>query len=188
MAFRFVAQRLAEVVLVEADRFADERGAFSETYRPRVFEEQGLPAFVQDNQSCSKRSVVRGLHFQNNPCALAKLVRCVRGRIFDVAVDIRRGSTTYAQWVAVELSDESAKMLFIPAGFAHGFCALTDATEVLYRQSGYYAPSLERAIRWNDPAIGIPWPINQPILSTKDASAPLLRESDNNLVYRGGHA
>jgi dTDP-4-dehydrorhamnose 3,5-epimerase len=188
MAFRFLRQEIPDVILVESEGFRDDRGAFYETYRTETFAEQGMPAFVQDNFSRSKKGVVRGLHFQNSPHAVAKLVRCVRGKIFDVAVDIRRGSPTFARWLGVELSDQGMQMLFIPPGFAHGFCALTELAEVSYRQSDYYTPALDRAVRWNDPAIGIAWPVAQPILSTKDAAAPLLKDSDNNAVYRGGQS
>jgi len=186
MGFRFIAQRIPELLLVETDRFADDRGAFAETYREQVFCDRGLPRFMQDNQSQSRLGVIRGLHFQNEPHAVAKLVRCVRGRIFDVAVDIRRLSPTYGEWVSAELSEENGRMFFVPAGFAHGFCAVSETADVLYRQSGYYAPDCDRAIRFDDPTIGVAWPAGRKVLSAKDAAAPLLTECDNNLVYRGG--
>ncbi len=181
--FRFALQRIPEVVLVEHQRFGDERGFFAETFRAQEFAKAGLPPFVQENHSRSARGVLRGLHYQKAPHPLAKLVRCVRGRVFDVAVDIRKGSPTYAQWVGVELAEERPLMLYIPVGFAHGFCALTEGAEIVYKQTDYYAPDADRSIRWNDPAIGVEWPVDEPLLSGKDAQAPLLADADNGFVY-----
>ena len=181
---RFVPQRIPDVVLIEHQRFADARGFFAETFRADQLARAGLPPFVQENHSRSAKGVLRGLHYQNPPHALGKLVRCARGRVFDVAVDIRKGSPTYGRWVAVELDEEVPAMLWVPAGFAHGFCALTDGAEILYKQTDYYAPEVDRGIRWNDPAIGVAWPLAQPVLSAKDAVAPLLAEADNRFEYR----
>ncbi len=176
MEFTFVAQRLPEVLVIEHQRIGDERGFFAETFRADLFAAHGLGAFVQDNHSRSRRGVLRGLHYQIAPKLLGKLVRCPRGSIFDVAVDVRRASATFGQWVGAELSEENRRMLWVPPGFAHGFCTLSDVAEVLYRQTDYYAPELERTIRWDDPTIAVRWPIAAPILSARDATAPLLAE------------
>lgn len=183
MAFRFFAQQIPEVLLIELDRFRDERGFFSETGRDEIFAAEGMPRFVQDNHSHSVHRVLRGLHFQDAPRPLAKLVRCVRGVIFDVAVDVRRGSPTYGQWVGEELSEERPAMFYIPPGFAHGFCVLSDEADVIYRQSDYYAPEVDRCVRWDDPDVGIAWPIATPIVSPKDAAAPRLSEVKNSLRF-----
>ena len=144
-------------------------------------------AFVQDNHSFSaQKGTLRGLHYQLNPMAQAKLLRASRGAIFDVAVDIRRGSPTYAQWVGVELSAENYRQLFIPRGFAHGFITLTDNVEVQYKADNLYAPDCDGNIRWDDTAIGVAWPLTPTVLSEKDANAPLLAErSELNFVYEG---
>ena len=160
-------------------RFSDERGFFSEVWREDSFAAAGVRVrFVQDNLSVSKvRGVVRGLHYQTPPSAQAKLVRVSRGAIFDVAVDIRKGSATYGRWAGVVLSAEKWNQLFIPEGFAHGFATLEDDTEVNYKVSAAYSPDHDRAIRFDDPDIGIDWPIDgDPMLSAKDAAAPLLRD------------
>ncbi len=162
---------IAGVVILEPEVFEDERGTFCETFSER---ELGLGRFVQDNQSTSRRGVVRGLHFQRPPHAQAKLVRCVTGRILDVAVDMRSGSSSFGKWVAVELSGENRRQLFVPRGFAHGFCALEDAV-VAYKCDEYYAPQAEGGVLWNDPQLAIDWGIDpaQAIVSEKDAALPL---------------
>jgi dTDP-4-dehydrorhamnose 3,5-epimerase len=199
--------------VLEPRRFADERGFFCETYRlkwhdsaeergtpsavahPAAGEERGDAAvaippedrFIQDNHSRSTRGVVRGMHFHVGP-GVAKLVRCARGRILDVVVDLRRGSPTYARWEGVELDDEAMRELYVPVGFAHGFCVLSDVADVLYKQTAYYDPSVERGIAWNDPSVGVVWPSEvEPIVSARDAAAPLLSEIADELpfVYRG---
>ena len=143
-------------------------------------------AFLQDNHSFSaQKGTLRGLHFQKNPFAQAKLVRCARGAIMDVAVDIRQGSPFFGKWTAVELSAENKRQLFIPRGFAHGFLTLTDDVEILYKADQYYSPEADRSIAWNDPAIGVEWGVASPILSLKDQNAPLLADSDANFVYGG---
>ncbi|MDF9824992.1 dTDP-4-dehydrorhamnose 3,5-epimerase [Breznakia sp. PF5-3] len=182
---------LPEVLIVEPDCFGDHRGWFMETYSATKFSDLGIKNdFVQDNHSMSqKRGTLRGLHFQNNPHAQAKLVRCTRGKVVDVAVDIRKGSPTYKQWVSVELSDENKKMLFIPKGFAHGFLCLSDDVEFQYKVDSEYSKECDRGIRYDDPSIGVDWGqlLNgiEPILSEKDISGPTLEESDCNFIYEG---
>jgi dTDP-4-dehydrorhamnose 3,5-epimerase len=166
-------------MLIEAPVARDQRGAFRETYRRSAYAAAGITdQFVQANCSFSIARVLRGLHYQKHPQAQAKLVTVLDGAIFDVAVDIRRGSTSYGQWVGVELGAASGQSLFIPVGFAHGFCVLSETAHVLYQVSSEYAPELERGIRWDDPAIGIRWPVTAPLLSTKDAALPLLQDAD----------
>ncbi len=178
------------VVLVSADRFGDDRGFFSETYNQRVWRENGISAdFVQDNHSVSKQTgTLRGLHFQTPPFAQAKLVRVTRGSVFDVAVDIRHGSPTYAQSVGVTLSATNWNQLYVPAGFAHGFVTLEDDTEFLYKVSSPYSKDNDRSIRFDDPIFGIEWPIkaSKLILSDKDRAAPLLQDTDTGFVYSKG--
>lgn len=168
---------IPEVLRVEPKVFADERGFFLETYHRDRFAEQGIHCdFPQDNHSRSSRGTLRGLHFQSDP-GQAKLVRAVRGTIWDVAVDIRPESATFGQWVAEELSEENKRMLFVPVGFAHGFLVLSDVADVLYKCSHVYVPETEAGIRWDDPDVGVHWPLmGEPILSERDREAPLLRE------------
>jgi dTDP-4-dehydrorhamnose 3,5-epimerase len=168
---------LPGVLLIEPKVFTDERGFFMETYNLDAFRAAGIPdEFVQDNHSRSARGVLRGLHYQE-PNAQGKLVRCTRGAIFDVAVDIRRGSPSFAKWFGLELSDANKLMLWIPPGFAHGFCALEDDSDLVYKCTTLYDPTSDRAILWNDPDVGIEWPITEPVLSKKDAGAPRLVEA-----------
>ena len=177
---------LQGVYILEPQVFGDARGWFMESWSQRKMEEAGIRAeFLQDNQSFSaQKGTLRGLHYQLNPMCQAKLLRCTRGKIFDVAVDIRKGSPSYAQWTGVELSAENKKQFFIPRGFAHGFITLTDDVEVQYKADNYYAPECDGNIRWDDPEIGIKWPIAPVILSEKDKNAPLLKERTNlNFVY-----
>lgn len=173
---------IPEVVSITPKRFGDHRGFFEEIYSLKSFTAVGIDTiFVQDNHSLSTAvNTVRGLHFQAPPRAQAKLVRCGRGRLFDVAVDIRKGSPTFGQWVGEELSFENGRMLLIPAGFAHGFMTLEPNTEIIYKCSDTYAPETEGAIRWDDPDIGINWPLDlaEPQLSDKDKTAPFLRDID----------
>ena len=166
------------VLLMSPSRFEDQRGFFAETYSYQRYREMGVDVeFVQDNHSLSRDvGTLRGLHFQAPPHAQGKLVRCGRGAFFDVAVDIRRGSQTYGQWVGYELSAENGHQLYVPIGFAHGFVTLEPDSEIVYKCSDYYAPETEGAMRWDDPDIGIEWPLTgNPILSEKDAIAPFLR-------------
>jgi len=169
--------RLPEVILLHPRVFADGRGWFYESFNEAAFAQAtGCDVrFVQDNHSRSSKGVLRGLHFQLPPHAQGKLIRVVRGVIYDVAVDVRRSSPTFGQWVAAELSEENRCQLWIPAGFAHGFLALTDGAEVLYKTTDRWEASAERSIAWNDPGLGIEWPSQDvPQLSPKDAAAPLL--------------
>ena len=155
--------------------FADPRGMFYEVYSENKYEEYGIPCFVQDNHSVSKKGVLRGLHYQVNP-GQGKLVRVTRGEVFDVAVDIRKQSPTYGKWWGLSLSETNNFQLYIPIGFAHGFCVLSESAEVLYKCSDYYSPENERGILWNDPDLAIDWPVKDPILSEKDAVSPLFSE------------
>jgi dTDP-4-dehydrorhamnose 3,5-epimerase len=181
MPFQFQRLEIPEIILVKAQRGDDDRGSFAETYKSSEFAANGIPPiFVQDNHSHSVRGVLRGLHYQKHPKAQAKLVMALRGRIFDVAVDIRRGSPTYGQWLGLQLSADDPHMLYVPAGFAHGFCVLSEEADVIYKVTEEYAPELERGIIWNDPEIGIDWPITDPTLSPKDAGLARLRDADNN--------
>lgn len=178
------------VQLIASKRLGDSRGWFTEVYSMSAFEKFGIDcAFVQDNHSFSGSAfTLRGLHFQILPRAQDKLVRCIRGRIFDVAVDVRRGSPTYGQWVGAELSAENGYQLFIPIGFAHGFVTLEPNSEVTYKCSDTYAPQHDGGIRWDDPAIGIDWPIPAgvtPHLSAKDTLQPLLADFDSPFPYDG---
>lgn len=176
MQIRIESRNLRDVVVVVPEIFQDGRGFFSETFRADQFKSLGLPTeFVQDNHSRSAKGVVRGLHFQWNP-AMGKLMRVTVGCAFLVAVDIRQGSPTLGQWVGVEASAENRRSVWAPAGFARGFCALSDATEIQYKCTGIYNGKAESAIRWNDPAIGITWPLADVIVSEKDRNARTLRE------------
>lgn len=178
---------LPGVIILTPARHGDARGFFSESWNRQRMAEHGLDVdFVQDNHSISMaKNTVRGLHFQTPPHAQVKLVRCGRGALLDVAVDIRRGSPSYGKWVGVELSFENGRQLFIPAGFAHGFVTLEPTTEIVYKCSDYYAPDCDRSLRFDDPEIGIDWGIDvsDAILSDKDAKAPLLADLDNPFVW-----
>lgn len=172
--------------LIKPIRHGDHRGFFAETYSQREYSELGVDVkFVQDNHSLSKElGTLRGLHFQAPPHPQAKLVRCGRGAIFDVAVDIRRGSPTYGQWEGYELTAENGEQLYVPVGFAHGFLTLEPDSEIVYKCSDYYAPETEGSVLWNDPDIGIEWPTGpDPILSTKDAVAPLLSDLESPFIF-----
>ena len=176
--------RTKNLVLLEIPRFIDQRGFFSETYSRKKYLEVGVDVeFVQDNHSQSKEvGTLRGLHFQGPPCAQAKLIRCVRGMILDVAVDIRRGSPTYGNWEGFELSAENGHQLFVPVGYAHGFVTLEPDSEIVYKCSGQYAPETEGAVRWD--SCGIEWPLfGDPILSEKDTVAPALSDLDSPFIY-----
>lgn len=165
------------MLLIEPKVLGDERGFFMETYHLEEFRKAGITdTFVQDNHSRSAKGVLRGLHYQE-PNGQGKLVRCTRGAIFDVAVDIRRNSPTFGRWFGDELSDANKLMLWIPAGFAHGFCALEDGSDLVYKCTTLYDASADRAILWNDPEIGIEWPISDPVLSVKDTKAPRLADA-----------
>jgi dTDP-4-dehydrorhamnose 3,5-epimerase len=177
---------LPDVLMLTPRRFADARGFFSESWNRRTLEQGGvhLPEFVQDNHSMSVQvGTLRGLHYQSPPHAQGKLVRCGRGRLFDVAVDIRKGSPTYGQWVGAELSFENARQLWIPAGFLHGFVTREPDTEIIYKCTDHYAPECDGAVRWD--SLGIDWGTNDPHLSDKDASAPAFADFDSPFVWEG---
>ncbi|MDB3912544.1 dTDP-4-dehydrorhamnose 3,5-epimerase [Paracoccaceae bacterium] len=174
------------ILLIKPRRFGDQRGFFSETYNRKKYLEIGIDIeFVQDNHSLSRDvGTLRGLHFQAPPHTQGKLVRCGSGAIFDVAVDIRRGSLTYGQWLGFELSAENGHQIYVPIGFAHGFVTLEPDSEIVYKCSDYYAPETEGALRWDDPDIGIEWPLQgNPILSKKDALAPLLKDFESPFIF-----
>jgi dTDP-4-dehydrorhamnose 3,5-epimerase len=182
--------RLDGPILIQPRVLGDERGFFCETYRREVFAELGIPEeMVQDNHSRSRRGIVRGMHFQIGEGA-AKLVRCARGAIVDVMVDIRRGSPTFAQWEAFELTEDNMRSVYCPIGFAHGFCVLSDIADVMYKQSSYYADATERGIAYDDPDVAVDWPLpaGELVPSRRDATAPLLRDIQAELpfVYDGG--
>ncbi len=169
---------LAGAYLIEPVVFEDNRGFFLETYNRKVFEEMGITArFVQDNYSFSRsRGVLRGLHFQYPPHAQSKLVWVICGSVFDVIVDLRKGSATYGRWIGIELSGSPFRMIYVPKGFAHGFCTLEENTRVQYKVDALYHPASDGGIRWNDPDLRISWPLTDPILSRKDGELPCLRE------------
>ncbi len=184
---RAIPCRLPGLQIIEPAVYGDERGFFCETYRRSWHEDMGIPAgaqFVQDNHSRSSHGVVRGMHFHIGP-GVAKLVRCARGRILDVNVDLRRDSPTYGQWEGVELDDETMRVLYVPVGFAHGFCVLSDVADVLYKQTAYYDPTVERGIAWDDPDIAIQWPLpaSELIISERDAAAPRLSDVAGELPF-----
>ena len=184
MPFKFKKLSIPEVVLIEPHVFKDARGYFLETYKYSEFENAGIHLeFVQTNHSKSKKGVLRGLHFQNEPNAQGKLVRSIVGEIFDVAVDIRKGSPTYGKWIGEILSAENKKILYVPVGFAHGFCVLSDGAEMLYKCTAEYATKSEQGIIWNDPELSINWPIKNPIVADKDKTMKTLEETDNHFIY-----
>ena len=175
---KFTKTNLEGVVIIEPDVFGDNRGLFMESWNKKKMLEAGLDYdFVQDNHSKSTvKGTLRGIHFQKGDKAQAKLVRCVKGSVLDVAVDLRRNSPTFKQWVGVELSEENKKQLLIPRGFGHGFVTLTDDVEFLYKADNYYAPEADAGVRWNDPEIGVEWGIENPVLSEKDKKNPFLKD------------
>lgn len=178
MPFEFKRLDIPDVILIKPKVFNDGRGFFMETYKKPDFERAGIKwEFVQDNHSKSKYGVLRGLHFQREPYAQAKIVRCIRGVIYDVAVDLRKDSPTFGKWVGIVLSEHNKWQLYIPRGFAHGFVVLSDVAEVVYKVDNVYAPDYEGGIIWNDQDIGIDWPIDNPILSEKDKNWPTLRKA-----------
>jgi len=184
---KVIETKLPGVKLIDSTVFGDHRGFFMESYSSKKFAENGIDcAFVQDNHSLSVESgVLRGLHYQLNPKAQSKLVRVTAGAIYDVVVDIRNGSPTFGQWEGFILSSSNKRQLFVPQGFAHGFCTLVPNTEVLYKVDEFYSPENDRGIAWNDPALGIEWPVLQPILSDKDSKHSPLADAELNFVYKG---
>jgi dTDP-4-dehydrorhamnose 3,5-epimerase len=176
---------LPGVLLVEPKVFGDDRGFFMEMFHAKRYADAGIPGpFVQDNFSRSAKGILRGLHFQE-PNAQGKLVQVVSGAVYDVAVDVRKGSPTFGKWVGVELSSDNRRQLWIPPGFAHGFCVLSDSADFHYKCTTLYAPESERSVLWNDPDLGIPWPVTSPLLSGKDAKAPRLKDAPVLPVYEG---
>lgn len=185
---RSLPTRIDGLALIEPRMFPDERGFFVETYRSEWHADAGIPAedrFIQDNHSRSTRGVVRGMHFHIG-AGVAKLVRCARGSILDVVVDLRHGSPTYGGWEAFELDENSMRELYVPVGFAHGFCVLSEIADVLYKQTAYYSPAVERGIAWNDPDVGIEWPLPSAelIVSERDTNAPRLAQIAAELPFR----
>lgn len=177
--------KLPGVCIVEPVVYGDHRGYFMETYSTKSMADIGITNdFVQDNQSySSQKGILRGIHFQNAPMAQAKLVRVTRGAVLDIAVDLRKGSPTYKQWESVELSAENKRMFYIPRGFGHGFVTLTEDVEFCYKVDNLYSKECDRGIRFNDPSIGVDWGVDNPILSQKDTTSPMLDDSDCNFVY-----
>jgi|SRR5918993_1590093 dTDP-4-dehydrorhamnose 3,5-epimerase len=175
------------VVLIQPHVYPDARGFFLETWNARDFAAAGLPeAFVQDSHSRSTRGVLRGLHYQDSTAPLGKLVRCTVGSIFDVAVDLRSGSPTFGQWAGAELSADNKLQIYIPPGFAHGFQATSEIVEVQYKQTGYYTPSAEGTIAWNDPDVGVAWPLTEPILSGRDQQGTSFEDYAQRPVFHYG--
>ncbi len=181
MAFIFTKLEIPEVILIQTDLHGDNRGFFVETYKRSEFKNGGISEeFVQDSHSMSVKNVLRGLHYQLNPKAQGKIVRCIKGEIFDVAVDIRPKSPTFGKWVSAILSEENHNELYIPAGFAHGFCVLSNKAEIIYKQTNEYSLKHERGILWKDRTINIKWPIESPVIAERDSKFPLLKLAENN--------
>ena len=180
MPFSFKRLSIPDIMLVELQSFPDDRGFFFESFKESEFLSGGIDKkFVQDNFSHSIRGVIRGLHFQKTPKAQAKLVSVLKGEIFDAVVDIRKNSPTYGKWVSEILSENNHKLLYIPEGFAHGFCVLSEEADVLYKVSNEYSPEHEHGIIWNDPKLNIDWPISKPIISSRDSKLPLFENLEN---------
>ncbi len=181
MPFQFHEYNLPGLILIEPKVFNDDRGFFLESFKYSDFNNYGITSnFLQDNHSYSKKGVIRGLHFQKNPMPQGKLVRVIKGSVFDVAVDLRKKSPAYLQWAGVELSDHNNKLLWIPEGFAHGFAVTSDEAILLYKCTNEYNQSLDSGIIWNDPQINIKWPFSNPLLSEKDINLPLLCDSGSD--------
>ena len=185
MASTFQRLKIPEVVLIEPKQLGDQRGVFLESYKQSEFIANGiLDTFVQDNYCHSIRGTLRGLHYQLEPNAQAKLVMALRGEVFDVAVDLRKGSPTFGQWVGTTLSSDTFRILYIPQGFAHGFCVISEEADVVYKMNTEYSPEQERGVMWNDPTIGISWPVTQPVLSVRDRALPALADAYINFAYK----
>jgi dTDP-4-dehydrorhamnose 3,5-epimerase len=177
--------KLAGVVVIDTDFFRDHRGFFIENYHKQRFHEQGIDAeFVQDNHSRSAHGVLRGVHWQDMSAPMGKLVRCTVGAIFDVAVDLRVGSPTFGQWFGTELDEENMRQLWVPPGFGHAFATLSDSADVHYKCSGFYTPPSEGTLAWNDPDVGIDWPLTDPQISARDSAGISLREYEANPAFR----
>ena len=183
MSVARIETEIPDLVLLEATAYGDDRGFLLESFRQERWAEYGVTGpFVQENHSRSSKGILRGLHFQVAP-GQGKLVRCVRGAIWDVAVDLRKASPTYKRWEGVELSDANHRQLFVPVGFAHGFCVLSEVADVAYKLTSYYDPVTEAGIKWDDPEVGVEWPISEPQLSERDQGAPSLREIEGDLPW-----
>jgi len=184
VTFTFKRLQIPDIILVEPKLLLDNRGFFYESFKESDFFTNGITKkFVQDNFSHSTYGVIRGLHYQKRPRDQAKIITVVKGKIFDVAVDIRRNSPSYGKWVSVILSEDDHKLLYVPEGFAHGFCVLSQEADIFYKVSNEYSKEHERGVVWNDPAINISWPIEKPIISDKDNQLPLLKNSDSDFTY-----
>lgn len=184
MPFKFNKLKIPEIIIIETQKFDDNRGFFMEFFKESAFNVNGIKTkFVQDNYSRSVKGVLRGLHYQKSPRAQAKIVMTTKGEIFDVAVDLRKGSPTYGKWIGEILSEQNHKLLYVPEGFAHGFIVLSDEADVFYKVSSEYSPEHERGIIWNDKEIAIKWPVTNPIISKNDLELPTLSNADNNFVY-----
>lgn len=183
---KIISLAIPDVKLIEPDVFGDNRGFFMETYRADLFKEDGIPTnFVQDNMSSSRKGVLRGLHFQKDPYSQGKLVRVVRGEVFDVAVDLRKGSPYFGKWVGDFLSEENKRSLYVPQGFAHGFCVVSDEAVFHYKCTEFYHPEAEGGLRYDDPTVNVEWPLPDlpKITSPKDEKAPFLENIDCNFTY-----
>jgi len=184
MPFTFKKLEISDVILITPKVFPDGRGFFYENFQKSTFVSNGInKQFVQENFSHSTKGVLRGLHYQKNPTSQAKLLTVIKGELFDVAVDIRENSPTYGKWVSEILSENNHNSLYIPEGFAHGFCVLSDKVDVLYKVGNEYSHEDERGIIWNDPTLNIPWPIDNPIISEQDTKLPTIENCDNNFIY-----
>jgi dTDP-4-dehydrorhamnose 3,5-epimerase len=187
MPFEFTRAEIPDIIVIRPHLMRDGRGFFMEFYKRSDFAAHGIEEiFVQSNHSRSVAGTLRGLHYQKQPKAQGKLVRAIFGEVFDVAVDLRRGSPSYGRWVGRTLSAGDPTMIYIPPGFAHGFCVLSEEAEVLYMTSEEYAPAAEAGLVWNDPDLAIPWPVADPLLSDRDRNWPRLREAQNNFDYAAG--
>lgn len=185
MPFVFKDAGIDGLILVIPQVFRDKRGFFMERFKHSDFAKASITEhFVQDNHSKSAKDVLRGMHYQKEPSAQGKLVYCIKGKIFDVVVDIRKGSPSFGKWRGIDLSDENDYMLYVPKGFAHGFLVLSDEATVIYKCTGEYSKENERGIIWNDPVVNINWPVESPVLSDKDKQFPLLKNADINFEYR----
>jgi dTDP-4-dehydrorhamnose 3,5-epimerase len=186
MSFQFTSTKIQGMVLVQPLRHGDHRGFFEEIYKRSAFRSGGIEAeFVQDNVARSARGVLRGLHFQLPPAPQGKLVRVMRGEIFDVGVDLRKGSPTFGQWEGVVLNDSQGALLYLPPGLAHGYCVLSETADLAYKVTAEFDAELDSGIRWDDPQIGVDWPIREPILSEKDRTQPTLAELDSPFLFQG---
>lgn len=184
MAFQFEKLDIPEIIYIVPDIYPDQRGFFSEVYKYPEFEKEGITrSFAQVNHSRSSKGTLRGLHYQIEPKAQGKLITVIEGEIFDVTVDLRKGSPTYGKWVSRILNAEKKDMLYIPEGFAHGFVTLSETAQIIYYCTEVYSPEHERGLSWNDPVVGVKWPVEDPILSQKDAALPRLDKIDNNFSY-----